>query len=232
MRNLSFPQLLHIAKVLHRRAEPPLQSRHATNMSSPASHAMVPIISVSPQSLSLAHSFSLLYLAKCVHRKTCYSYVKFHRQTAPLGPGHSPSLSRHFQLGPAISSHPSIPIYTVSQIHHSFSWTPCQCYFPPCCQSSLRKPSVHLSPASASLCTIRQCSVLFCPLPSSGGTSFPDRCDPIGPCSSTPGHISRYAGSHDHSTVARYAQSYNLRGDPQDYPVPPSPIGVDYGHKY
>jgi hypothetical protein len=35
---------------------------------------------------------------------------------------------------------------------------------------------------------------------------------------------------HLHSTIARYAQSYNLRGDPQDYPVPPSPVGVDYGH--
>ncbi|KAH9955958.1 hypothetical protein BGW80DRAFT_1466715 [Lactifluus volemus] len=42
--------------------------------------------------------------------------------------------------------------------------------------------------------------------------------------------LSRTGVPHDHSTVARYAQSYNLRGDPQDYPVPPSPIGVEYRH--
>jgi hypothetical protein len=52
-------------------------------VSSPACHAMATILAVNLQSLSLAHSFSLLYLAKCVRRKTRCTYVNFHRQTAP-----------------------------------------------------------------------------------------------------------------------------------------------------
>jgi hypothetical protein len=60
VRSLSFPQLLYVAKVPHQRAEPPLQSSHATNVLSPACDTMVPIISVSLQSLSLAHSHSYI----------------------------------------------------------------------------------------------------------------------------------------------------------------------------
>jgi hypothetical protein len=30
--------------------------------------------------------------------------------------------------------------------------------------------------------------------------------------------------------LARYAQSYHMYNDPQDYPLPPSPTGVHYGY--
>jgi len=42
-----------------------------------------------------------------------------------------------------------------------------------------------------------------------------------------------YQDSHapqDPNNVARYPQPYHLRNDPQDYPLPPSPNGVDYGY--
>src|SRR5258708_2703841 len=35
---------------------------------------------------------------------------------------------------------------------------------------------------------------------------------------------------HDPSNAARYAQSYHMHNDSQDYPLPPSPTGVDYGY--
>ena len=35
---------------------------------------------------------------------------------------------------------------------------------------------------------------------------------------------------NDPSNIARYAQSYHMRNDPQDYPLPPSPNGVGYGY--
>ncbi|KAJ6522410.1 hypothetical protein B0H19DRAFT_682485 [Mycena capillaripes] len=45
--------------------------------------------------------------AKCVARKTRCTFVKFHRQTAPVGPGHPSSLSASSL--PSSSSHPSLP---------------------------------------------------------------------------------------------------------------------------
>ncbi|KAH9955920.1 hypothetical protein BC827DRAFT_823662 [Russula dissimulans] len=42
--------------------------------------------------------------SKCIHRKTRCTYVKFHRQTAPLGPGH-PARPAHDSSNPA---HPSL----------------------------------------------------------------------------------------------------------------------------
>lgn len=35
--------------------------------------------------------YSIVHLAKCIQRKIRCTFVKFHRQTAPIGPGHNPS---------------------------------------------------------------------------------------------------------------------------------------------
>ncbi|KAI9442819.1 hypothetical protein F5148DRAFT_798770 [Russula earlei] len=47
--------------------------------------------------------------SKCVHRKTRCTYVKFHRQTAPLGPGHParPSHDSSNPAHPSLGAHPS-----------------------------------------------------------------------------------------------------------------------------
>lgn len=86
-------------------AQPP-PSRPVTNVSSPVSHAMGPTHAVrSPPFPIIVRSchFALLpypgilscadLLAKCISRKCRCTYVKFHRQTAPSGPGHHPPRS-------------------------------------------------------------------------------------------------------------------------------------------
>ncbi|TFK24838.1 hypothetical protein FA15DRAFT_391072 [Coprinopsis marcescibilis] len=74
--------------------------------------------------------------AKCVQRKHRCTYVKFHRQTAPVGPGHSPGLStssggprahsqdqRHPHHTPSVLSIngnlPALNIQTSSSLGHS-----------------------------------------------------------------------------------------------------------------
>ncbi|KAJ7724815.1 hypothetical protein DFH07DRAFT_1003554 [Mycena maculata] len=57
-----------------------------------------------------AESFAL---SKCISRKTRCTFVQFHRQTAPVGPGHPSSLaaqpSAHTQTLPSLSSLPPLP---------------------------------------------------------------------------------------------------------------------------
>jgi hypothetical protein len=182
----------------------------------------------------------LCYLAKCVHRKTRCTYVKFHRQTAPLGPGHParpsndtsnpnlPSLptlqsgpnpyrlSDSFFLG---GNGPALPSSTISQpavppanhlyANHQFS-------FPPPLQTSTPTYD-HTLDYSARYRA--QADFL-----SRTGVIPQERAPPL------PAIYQDAQVPHDRTTAARYAQSYNIRGDPQDYPLPPSPIGVDYGY--
>ncbi|KAG6372229.1 hypothetical protein JVT61DRAFT_8029 [Boletus reticuloceps] len=67
-----------------RPARPP-PSRRATNVSKPLFLAMVATHASFPLHLHLA--------AKCLTRKCRCTFVKFHRQTAPTGPGHHPPRS-------------------------------------------------------------------------------------------------------------------------------------------
>ncbi|KII84332.1 hypothetical protein PLICRDRAFT_57740 [Plicaturopsis crispa FD-325 SS-3] len=77
--------------------------------------------------------------AKCVQRKCRCTYVKFHRQTAPTGPGHHPrpssaaarlpmgmphSHTDDFILGPPpMSMHGSMPVSAADLYAHPFSFT-------------------------------------------------------------------------------------------------------------
>ncbi|KAJ7458431.1 hypothetical protein FB451DRAFT_1182632 [Mycena latifolia] len=70
-----------------------------------AGAAFLPLTGVPPS--CAARALRLCYLArapKCVARKTRCTFVKFHRQTAPVGPGHPSSLSAS-----SLPSHPSLP---------------------------------------------------------------------------------------------------------------------------
>ncbi|KAI9453302.1 hypothetical protein BJY52DRAFT_1398954 [Lactarius psammicola] len=174
--------------------------------------------------------------SKCVHRKARCTYVKFHRQTAPLGPGHpsrppnDPSNVGLPSLGPLPSgpnpyrlSDPFLlssngtglnPTANVSQppatnplyANHQFS-------FPP----PLPAPGSAYDNAYEYTARYRAQAELL----SRTGVIPPDRV--------LPAIYQDTQAPHDQGT-ARYAQSYNVRGDPLDYPLPPSPNGIDYGY--
>lgn len=174
--------------------------------------------------------------SKCVHRKARCTYVKFHRQTAPLGPGHPsrppndsstsiglPSLGP-LPSGPgpyrlsdpfllpaptgltptAISQSTTNPLYA----NHQFS-------FPP----PLAAPAPAYDNAYEYSARYRAQAELL----SRTGVIPQDRVPPL------PAIYQDPPPPPDQGT-ARYAQSYNVRGDPLDYPLPPSPTGIDYGY--
>jgi hypothetical protein len=163
--------------------------------------------------------------------------VKFHRQTAPLGPGHPtrptndssnpglPSLtaipsgptpyrlSDPFLLGTtgpglhptAISQQIPNPIYA----NHQFSFPPPPHASAPAYDSAFDYTARYRAQADL----LSRTGVI--------------------PSERAPSHPAIYQDTqppHDISATARYAQSYNIRGDSQDYPLPPSPLGVDYGY--
>jgi hypothetical protein len=73
------------------RVQPP-RNRPAISVSSPVFRVMVPILAVRPVTPFVLSDLlipALPDLAKCVQRKCRCTYVKFHRQTAPVGPGHN-----------------------------------------------------------------------------------------------------------------------------------------------
>jgi hypothetical protein len=181
-------------------------------------------LSAFPPSLS----YSYFPPAKCLHRKTRCTYVKFHRQTAPLGPGHPArpaSNPAHPPLGalplglnPYRLSDPFLlngSALNPSAISHSYADH--QFTFPPPPQVSA--PSYD----SAFDYTARyraQADLL-----SRTGVIPPERAPPL------PAIYQESQAPHDPSTAARYAQSYHVHNnDSQDYPLPPSPSGVDYGY--
>ena len=169
--------------------------------------------------------------AKCLHRKTRCTYVKFHRQTAPVGPGH-PSRSPHDSSNPAHPSLGALPLglgsYRVSDpfllsmnvpalnpsaisnplyADHQFS-------FPPPAQISA--PSYDSLDYSARY----RAQADF--LTRSG--VIPQERAPL------PAIYQESQAPHDPSNAARYAQPYHMHDDPQDYAIPPSPTAVDYGY--
>lgn len=94
---------LIVAKGLPLLLVPRHQSKHVTSVSNQVYHAMVAIHVVSINSNAYCDRSSFFLLAKCVQRKCRCTYVKFHRQTAPTGPGHHP------RTNPAHSRLPSQP---------------------------------------------------------------------------------------------------------------------------
>jgi hypothetical protein len=183
------------------------------------------------RSFFFPHSFS----AKCLHRKARCTYVKFHRQTAPLGPGHPsrpPNDSSNVAL-PSLGPLPSVPNpYRLSDTFLLGS------------NGSSLNPAANVSqpPANNPLYANHQFS--FPPLAapqydnaydysaryraqadllSRTGVIPQDRVPPL------PAIYQDTQPPHDQGTT-RYAQAYHARGDPLDYPLPPSPNGVDYGY--
>jgi hypothetical protein len=243
MKNLSLPPLLLVARAPLPPVERPRRSRRAINASSPLYRVTGPIRVVSPLSYLVLSLLTLTRMhlgaypslpAKCVHRKTRCTYVKFHRQTAPLGPGHparpphDASNPAHPPLGALLSgpsqyrlSDPfflpgSGPALNPSAISQSTTSGPNNIYadhqftFPPPLQPSYDSAFDYAARYRA------QADLL-----SRAGVIPQERAPAI------------YQDSHvpqDPNNVARYPQPYHLRNDPQDYPLPPSPNGVDYGY--
>lgn len=233
-RNLSFLPPLLAARVPLLPAGRPPRNKPVTNVSSLLYHVMGPILVVS-------HSFSPpVFLsrkpfpsAKCLHKKTRCTYVKFHRQTAPVGPGH-PTRFPHDSSNPA---HPSLgalpqglgsyrlsdpfllsingaalnpsaisnPLYT----DHQFSFPPSAQVSAPSYDNSLDYSARYRAQADFLTRT---------------GVIPQERAHPL------PAIYQEPQAPHDPSNTARYAQSYHMHDDPQDYPLPPSPTGVDYGY--
>lgn len=171
--------------------------------------------------------------SKCVHRKARCTYVKFHRQTAPLGPGHPsrpPNDSSNLGL-PSLGPLPSGPTpYRLSDpfllptngtgltptasttnplyANHQFSFPPPLAAPAPAYESAYEYSARYRAQAE---------------LLSRTGVIPQDRVPPL------PAIYQDPQPPPDQGT-ARYAQSYSVRGDPLDYPLPPSPTGIDYGY--
>ncbi|KAH9955973.1 hypothetical protein BGW80DRAFT_288241 [Lactifluus volemus] len=163
----------------------------------------------------------------------------FHLQTAPLGPGH-PARPSHD------TSNSSLPPLAALQSGPN----PCPLSDPPFVGKNgpgLHSTAISQTPVAAANPLYANHQFTF-PPPLQASASYDNSLDysarhraqehllsrtSVIPSDGAPPLLAIYQDMqvpHDHSTVARYAQSYNLCGDPQDYPVPPSPIGVDYGH--
>ena len=174
--------------------------------------------------------------AKCLHRKTRCTYVKFHRQTAPLGPGH-PARPPHdssnlvhpplgalpLGLGPYRLSDPfflanngsalnpsalsqSNPLYA----DHLFSFPP-----PP-------QPPVPTYDTTFDYTARYRAQADF---PSRTGVIPQERPPPL------PAIYQESQVPHDPTTAVRYSMSC-LNNDHQNYPLPPSPNGVGYGYNF
>jgi hypothetical protein len=187
---------------------------------------------------SPAYSLSRMpfYPAKCLHRKTRCTYVKFHRQTAPVGPGH-PARSANDSSNPAHASLGALPLSlgsyrlpdpfllpnnasalnpsAITQQTNSL-YTDHQFSFPPPLQ--LPAPTYDNS-LDYSARYRAQADFL-----TRTGAIPQERAPPL------PAIYQESQAPHDPSNAARYAQSYHMHNDPQDYPLPPSPTGVDYGY--
>jgi hypothetical protein len=163
-----------------------------------------------------------------VHRKARCTYVKFHRQTAPLGPGH-PSRPTNDSSGVALPSLGALPSgpYRLSDpflldsngaglnstaniaqpstnplyANHQFSFLPPLSASAPAYDNAYEYTARYRAQAE---------------LLSRTGVIPQDRLPPL--------------PAIYQDTQPRYAQSYNVRGDPLDYPLPPSPNGIDYGY--
>jgi hypothetical protein len=173
--------------------------------------------------------------AKCLHRKTRCTYVKFHRQTAPLGPGH-PARPVHDSSNPAHSSLGALPLglnpyrlsdpymlngstlnpsaisqSTIPAIYadHQFSFPPPPQVSAPQYDNAFDYTARYRAQAD---------------LLSRTGVIPPERNPPL------PAIYQESQAPHDPSNAARYAQSYHMHNDSQDYPLPPSPSGVGYGY--
>jgi hypothetical protein len=175
--------------------------------------------------------------AKCLHRKARCTYVKFHRQTAPLGPGH-PARPPHDSSNPA---HPPLGALALGLNPYRLS----DPFLLANNGSALNPSALSQSTASTNpLYADHQFS--FPPPPQVPAPSY-DSFDYTARYRAQADFLSRtgvipperplplpaiYQGSqapHD-PAAARYTQSFPLDNDPQDYPLPPSPNGVDYGY--
>ena len=166
-----------------------------------------------------------------MHCKARCTYVKFYRQTAPLGPGHPyrptndsssvglPSLGPLPSVpGPYRLSYPFLlgstgtgltPTANVSQppttnslyANHQFSFPPPLSAAAPAYDNAYEYSTRYRAQAE---------------LHSRTGVVPQDRVPPL--------------PAIYQDTQPRYAQSYSVRGDPLDYPLPPSPNGIDNGY--
>ena len=177
--------------------------------------------------------------AKCLHRKTRCTYVKFHRQTAPVGPGHptrppldssnpahpslgalplglgSYRLSNPFLLsGNGSALNPSVISQSTASANplyadHQFSFPPSAPVSAPSYDNSLDYSARYRAQADFLTRT---------------GVIPQERAPPL------PAIYQESQAPQDPNNAARYAQSYHMHDDNQDYPLPPSPTGVDYGY--
>ncbi|KAH9962540.1 hypothetical protein BGW80DRAFT_862202 [Lactifluus volemus] len=166
--------------------------------------------------------------SKCVHRKMRCTYVKFHRQTAPLGPGH-PARPSHDTSNSGL---PPLPILQSGPNPYRLSDPP---FF-------LGNNGPGLHPTAVSQLTASAANPLY----ANHQFTFPPPLQTTAPYDNALDYSARYRAQaellsrtgvipsdrapplpaiyqdtqvpHDHSTVARYAQSYNLRGDPKTIP--------------
>ncbi|KAF7334974.1 Zinc finger/binuclear cluster transcriptional regulator [Mycena venus] len=174
--------------------------------------------------------------AKCVARKTRCTFVKFHRQTAPVGPGHPSSLSAS-----SLSSLSSLP--------HSGSAS--SLGLPP--HAPLSHPTLSLGGLGGGE---GQPTFLYAQQAASGA-GFHGQAQPQPAFSANEpgarfgerfahhpdghGHGSRFAhhpgggGSNAGSPTSAYAEGYERRerdGLPYNYPNPHAPSGYTYAGEY
>lgn len=154
--------------------------------------------------------------------------MKFHRQTAPLGPGHPsrpPNDSSSVVALPSLGTLPSGP-YRLSDPFLMDS------------NGSGLNPTPSISQPPNSLYANHQFS--FPPPLSASAPAYENAYEYTARYRAQAELLSR-TGVIPQDRVAplpaiyqdaqpRYAQSYNVRGDPLDYPLPPSPNGIDYGY--
>lgn len=242
-KNLLFPLPPPVARALLPPAGRPRRSRRAINAFNLLCHVTVQILVVSPPSSQHIHIYtsSPTFPAKCVHRKTRCTYVKFHRQTAPVGPGH-PARPPHDPSNPA---HPSLGTLPSGPNQYRLS----DPFFLPSNSSALNPSSISQStPSGANTLYLDHHQFTFPPPLPISAPSYESSFDYSARYRAQADYLSRsgvipseralpvpaiYQDTHapnDPSNIARYAQSYPIRNDPQDYPLPPSPNGVDYGY--
>lgn len=175
--------------------------------------------------------------AKCLHRKTRCTYVKFHRQTAPVGPGH-PARSPLDSSNPAHPSLGALPLGLGSyRLSNPFLLSN---------NGSALNPSV-IAQSAAPANTLYADHQFSFPPPPQVSAPYDNSLDYSARYRAQADFLTRqgvipeeraplpaiYQESqvpHDPSNAARYAQSFHMRDDHQDYPLPPSPSGVDYGY--
>jgi len=186
------------------------------------------------------HDLSPTFPAKCVHRKARCTYVKFHRQTAPVGPGH-PTRPPHDSSNPA---HPSLGTLPSGPNQYRLS----DPFFLPSNGSTLNPSSISQSTTSGANTIYADHQFTFPPPLPVSAPPYDSSFDYSARYRAQADFLSRtgvipseralpvpaiYQDSHapnDPSNIARYAQSYPMRNDPQDYPLPPSSNGVGYGY--